>query len=299
MHKLGVLDFAGGTPIHIAAGAAAISYAKILGEREGCIKDYKPHNMIQVVLGTSLIWFGWFGFNGGSVSGANARAAMVIFVTNLSASVGGMTWILCDYHKDKKFSALSFCFGAVAGLVSITPASGYIAPWCAVLFGFMGALLCHWAIQLKDFLGIDDALDVAAVHGVCGMVGKYFTQIKLHNFKWRLLFNSKYLMFCVGTIMTGIFAQNDIATLDGLDSSSIAGGWLDGNYMQVVYQFAGGVAGMIWSLVVTYLILWVMNKIPGLELRLTDNNRAGMDKVEMGESAYERISEASGVGGKV
>ena len=121
--------------------------------------------------------FGQLSFNGGSVAGANVRSAMVIFVTNLSASVGGITWALCDYYRHGKFSALSFCFGAVAGLVSITPASGYIAPWSAVIFGVVGALTCHWAIGLKDVIGVDDALDVAAVHGVCGFVGKYNNNI--------------------------------------------------------------------------------------------------------------------------
>ncbi|CAL8125811.1 unnamed protein product [Orchesella dallaii] len=267
MKTWGVLDFAGGTPIHIAAGAAAIAYAKILGYREASLVTQDRFSMIQVCLGTCLIWFGWFGFNGGSVNGANARSAMVIMSTNLSASAGGITWAFYEYYKDVKkgkegvFSAHNFCFGAVAGLVCITPGSGYIAPWTAAVFGVVGSLACLWAIKLKDVIGIDDCMDVAAVHGVGGLVG---------------------------TLLTGIFAQNYYATLGG--GNTIEGGWLDGNWIQLLKQLTGGCVGLVWSLVVTYVILWVMNKIPGLELRVDPNAaRQGLDKTQIGESAYHKI----------
>ncbi|ODN00895.1 Ammonium transporter 1 [Orchesella cincta] len=278
MKKWGVLDFAGGTPIHIAAGAAAIAYAKILGYRETNRVTKPAFSMVQVCMGTALIWFGWFGFNGGSVHGANARSAMVIMSTNLSASFGGITWAFCEFYKEVKegkegkFSARGFCFGAVAGLVCITPASGFIAPWAAVIFGIIGSLSCLWAIQLKVIIEVDDVLDVAAVHGVGGLVG---------------------------TVLTGIFAQNHYATLDGLAESTIDGGWLDGNWIQVVKQFAGGCAGLAWSLIVTYLILWVMNKIPGLQLRLDPTSlKRGLDRSQLGETAsYIKISDEGGLGG--
>jgi Amt family ammonium transporter len=187
---------------------------------------------------------------------------MVIVVTNLSASIGGITWALIDYQRNKTFSALSFCFGAVAGLVSVTPASGYIRPASAVAFGIIGPLACRLAVDLKDRLGIDDVLDVVNVHGVGGLVG---------------------------TLLTGIFAEGEIAALDGVTVKR--GGWLDGNWILILYQLADCVAGMLWSFFVTYAILWVMNKTPGLKLRVDDTvARQGMDKAEMGESAYQRIN---------
>ncbi|OXA53572.1 ammonium transporter 1 isoform X2 [Folsomia candida] len=261
-NKLGALDFAGGTPVHVASGAAAIAYAMQLGEREGRhVLNYKPHNLVQVVLGTSLMWFGWFGFNSGNAMGANARAAMVLLVTNLSASFGGITWALVDYRKNKSFSALSFCFGAVAGLVSVTPASGFIRPASAPVFGIIGAIACRWASGLKHAIRLDDALDVVTVHGVGGLIG---------------------------TLLTGIFAERGMAAWDGI--TCIEGGWIDGNWMQVPVQIGHCVAGGVWSFIVTYAILWIMNKIPGLKLRVdTASAKFGLDKGEIGECAYERV----------
>ncbi len=260
-NSLGVLDFAGGMPVHIASGAAAVCYSHILGVRDGSPIDYKPHNVVQVVLGTSLIWFGWFGFNGGSAQGANTRTAIVIVVTNLSASVGGITWALLDFRKEKKFSALSFCFGAVTGLVLVTPGSGFISPASAIVFGFVGSVGCHFAIHLKERIGFDDALDVVGVHGIGGIIG---------------------------TLLAGIFGQKYIAELDGI--TAIGGGWVDQNWIQMAYQLAGVTAALSWSLVVTFIILSVMNKVPGLHLRADARSvTAGLDKSHIGESAYEKV----------
>ena len=241
-----------------------MAYSHILGVREGSLVDYKPHNIIQVVLGTSLIWFGWFGFNGGSAQGSNTRTAVVIVVTNLSASVGGITWALLDFRKHKKFSALSFCFGAVAGLVLITPASGYIRPASAVFFGFVGSIGCHFAIDLKERIGLDDALDIVGIHGIGGIIG---------------------------TFLTGIFAEQYISQLGGVKKDDIARGWLDGNWIQLVYQLVGILAAFTWSLVVTFLILYTMNKIPGLKLRADAGTvKVGLDRAEIGETAYDNKS---------
>ncbi|KAF9430410.1 hypothetical protein BGZ94_006980 [Podila epigama] len=258
---MGGLDFAGGTPVHISSGAAALAYAIVLGRRAGDQKDFRPHSMSNVVIGTVFLWFGWFGFNGGSALSANVRAAMACVVTNLAASIGGMTWVLLDYRHDRKLSVLGFCSGAVAGLVAITPGAGYVSPASSVAIGFLGAIFCNLAIRLKHYLKYDDAFDVFALHGVGGIVGN---------------------------ILTGVFAQASMAALDG--STVIDGGWLDGNWIQVAYQLADSAAGMGWSFVVTYLILVIMNKIPGLALRANAaQEHKGLDLAELGEVAYEHF----------
>ncbi|CAO3569095.1 unnamed protein product [Mortierella alpina] len=260
---MGGLDFAGGTPVHISSGGAALAYALVLGRRSGDHKDFRPHSMSNVVIGTCFIWFGWFGFNGGSALSANLRAAMACVVTNLAASVGGITWVLLDYRHDRKLSVLGFCSGAVAGLVSITPGSGYVSPASSVAIGFLGACACNMAVRLKHYLKYDDAFDVFAVHGVGGIVGN---------------------------LLTGVFAQQWVAALDGV--TVIKGGWLDGNWIQVGYQLADSAAGLGWSFAVTYLILFIMNKIPGLNLRAeAHHEHTGLDLAELGEAAYGHLDE--------
>jgi Amt family ammonium transporter len=255
---MGGLDFAGGTPVHISSGAAALAYAMILGKRSGDQSDFRPHSMSNVVIGTCFLWFGWFGFNGGSALAANMRATMACVVTNLAASVGGLTWVLLDYRHDRKLSVLGFCSGAVAGLVAITPGSGFVSPASSVAIGFVGATACNLAVRLKHAFKYDDAFDVFAVHGVGGIVGN---------------------------ILTGVFAQKWVANLDGF--TVINGGWLDGNWIQVPYQIADSAAGLGWSFTVTYLILFIMNKIPGLSIRAkTEHEQRGLDIAELGETAY-------------
>ncbi|KAG1248807.1 hypothetical protein G6F68_013641 [Rhizopus microsporus] len=145
--QLGVLDFAGGSPVHITSGFSSLAYALILGRRQ--LDEFKPHNMSNVILGTAFLWFGWFGFNGGSALSGNLRAVMACLVTNLAAS----------------FSALGFCSGAIAGLVAITPGAGFVRPVCSIPIGILGALSCYAAIRLKDWLKYDDVADVFAIHG--------------------------------------------------------------------------------------------------------------------------------------
>jgi Amt family ammonium transporter len=176
--QMGGLDFAGGTPVHISSGAAALAYSIMLGKRRGHGThelNYRPHNVTHVVIGTCFLWFGWFGFNGGSAVGSNLRATMACVVTNLAASVGAFTWVLVDYRLERKWSAVGWCSGAIAGLVAITPASGYVPPWSAVVFGVVGACACNYATKLKFLLGVDDAIDIFAVHGVGGIVGNLLT----------------------------------------------------------------------------------------------------------------------------
>ncbi|KAI1259395.1 ammonium transporter [Xylariaceae sp. FL1019] len=262
---LGGLDFAGGTPVHISSGAAALAYSVMLGKRTGYDKTaglpYRPHNVTHIVLGTVFLWVGWFGFNGGSALSANLRAVMACIVTHLAASVGAITWMLLDYRLEKKWSVVGFCSGAIAGLVAITPASGFVTPWAAVIFGVVGGIGCNLATKLKFLIGVDDALDIFAVHAIGGIIGN---------------------------LLTGIFAADYIAALDG--ATEIGGGWINHNYIQLAYQLADSVAGFSYSFVLTCVILFLMNLIPGLSLRASpEDETTGLDDAELGEFAYDYV----------
>jgi Amt family ammonium transporter len=178
--QMGGLDFAGGTPVHISSGSAALAYALMLGKRRGHGTqelNYRPHNVTHVIIGTVFLWVGWFGFNGGSAVGSNLRATMACVSTNLAASVAGFTWVLVDYRLERKWSAVGWCSGAVTGLVAITPGSGFVPAWAAVIFGVVAAITCNYATKLKFVLGIDDSLDIFAVHAVGGAVGDILTYL--------------------------------------------------------------------------------------------------------------------------
>jgi len=186
---------------------------------------------------------------------------MAAVVTNLAASVGGVTWCLLDYRLERKFSTVGFCSGVIAGLVAITPGSGFVPAWSAVVFGVLGAAACNYGTKLKYLLGIDDALDIFAVHAVGGMVGN---------------------------LLTGLFAADYIAHLDGF--SVISGGWLNHHYIQLAYQLADSVSGFAYSFGGTCLILFVMNLIPGLSLRASEDEEVlGIDDAEIGEFAYDYV----------
>ncbi|KAI9883543.1 MAG: ammonium transporter Amt1 [Watsoniomyces obsoletus] len=262
--RQGGLDFAGGTPVHIASGSAALAYSLMLGKRRGHGThelNYRPHNVTHIVIGTVFLWVGWFGFNAGSTGAANLRAAMAAVVTNLAAATGGITWCLLDYRLERKWSTVGFCSGVVAGLVAITPASGYVPPWSAVVFGVVGSICCNYATKLKFLLGIDDALDIFAVHAVGGFTGN---------------------------TLTAFFAADYIARLDGF--TSIPGGWLNRHWMQLAYQLAGSVSGFAYSFGGTCIILFLLNLIPGLSLRATEEQEIlGIDDAEIGEFAYDFV----------
>ena len=176
--SMGGLDFAGGTPVHISSGSAALAYSLMLGKRRGHGThelNFRPHNVTQVIIGTVFLWVGWFGFNAGSALSASMRAVMAAVVTNLAASVGGVTWCLLDYRLERKWSAVGFCSGVVAGLVAITPGSGYVPAWSAVIYGVLAGSACNYGTKIKFLLGIDDALDIFAVHAIGGLVGNLCT----------------------------------------------------------------------------------------------------------------------------
>lgn len=263
-YKMGGLDFAGGTPVHIASGSAALAYSLMLGKRRGHGThelNYRPHNVTHIVLGTVFLWVGWFGFNGGSALAANVRAVMACVVTQIAASVGGITWCLLDYRLEQKWSTVGFCSGVIAGLVAITPGSGYVTPWAAVIYGVVGGAACNYATKLKFLIHVDDALDIFAEHGVGGIVGN---------------------------LLTGIFAAPYIAHLDGV--TEIDGGWIAHNWIQFAYQLADSVAGFAYAFGGTCIILFIMNLIPGLSLRASEEAEIlGIDDAELGEFAYDYV----------
>jgi len=271
-NKAGGLDFAGGTPVHIASGTAGLAISMYLGKRDGWGEKelvFPPHNSSHVVLGTAFLWFGWFGFNGGSALAGTMRAAMACTVTNLAASIGGLTWMFWDWRVEKKWSVVGFCSGAVAGLVAITPGAGYVGPAAAVLFGFMAGTCCYHAIRLKSRFrrfSYDDTLDIFTSHTIGGILGN---------------------------LLTGVFAQSSIAALDG---QRIPGGFIDHHYVQLWHQIADSVSGLAYSFVLTYIILMAIDHIPGLELRVSrEAERLGIDYVEMGQFAYDYVSVDSGL----
>ncbi|KAI4114644.1 MAG: hypothetical protein LQ338_007972 [Usnochroma carphineum] len=262
--RMGGIDFAGGTPVHISSGSAALAYSLMLGKRRGHGThelNFRPHNVTQIIIGTVFLWVGWFGFNAGSALSASMRAVMAAVNTNLAASVGGVTWCLLDYRLERKWSAVGFCSGVVAGLVAITPGSGYVPAWSAVVFGVVAGSSCNYATKVKFFLGIDDALDIFAVHGIGGFVGN---------------------------ILTGFFAADYVAHLDGF--TQIPGGGLTGHWIQLCYQLADSLSGFAYSFCGSCIILFLINLVPGLGLRATEEAEViGMDDAEIGEFAYDFV----------
>ncbi|KAJ3194596.1 hypothetical protein HK101_002353 [Irineochytrium annulatum] len=259
----GGLDFAGGGPVHMTSGFAGLAFCIVLGKRRRVgLEEFKPHNLANVFLGCTLLWFGWFAFNGGSALAGTARAGMAGAVTHIATISGALSWPLWDYVISRKMSGLGFCSGAVSALVAITPASGFVAPWAAVIIGATTGIVCNLACRIKGLLGFDDSLDAWGVHGIGGFLGN---------------------------IMTGVFAQKWVAGLD--DTTTVRGGLIDGNKWQLLYQLIGSLAIACYSFGGSFIILTVINLIPGLHLRPSDDEEIlGGDLGEMGEVAYELVS---------
>lgn len=223
--------------------------------------NFRPHNVSLITIGTVLLWFGWLAFNGGSAFGANLRAAMACWNTNLTAITSAATWCLLDFRLAKKWSMVGFCSGLISGLVAATPASGFLPPHASVLLGVMSGLICNYATKFKNFVRIDDTMDVFAEHGVAGMVG--------------LIFN-------------GLFAADYIIALDGVNQ--VTGGWLNKNWIQLGKQVAFIVACSAYTWVVTLIICYAINAIPGLQLRASEEAELlGMDDDQLGEFAYDYV----------
>jgi Amt family ammonium transporter len=248
-YRGGALDFAGGTVVHINAGLAAVAAAIMVGRRRD--PGVEPHNVPYVVIGAALLWFGWFGFNAGSGLAADALDVNAFLVTNTAAATAALTWGLISQFQTGRMSAVGVASGAVAGLVAITPASGYVGVMGSLGIGFGAGALCYGAVWLRTKIKIDDALEVFAVHGVGGI--------------W-------------GALATGIFAVEVIGGTAGL---------IEGNGGQMLTQLVAVLATGAYSFIVTVIILKVLDLIPGLGLRIEESDEdQGMDLSAHGERAF-------------
>ena len=249
--EAGVLDFAGGTVVHINSGVAALVAAIMVGKRKGFgVENLAPHNVSLTMIGGSLLWVGWFGFNAGSAVGANGTAGMAMAVTQIAAAVAGLTWMIVEWWHHKKPTLLGIVSGAIAGLVAITPASGFVGPLGALIIGIAAGIVCYWgASVLKPMLGYDDSLDVFAVHGLGGITG---------------------------AILTGVFAVEAIGGTAGA---------LEGNVEQIIFQIEGIVATIVWCGVASVIILFAIDKIIGLRVD-EDAETEGLDINQHGEMLH-------------
>ncbi|MCC6141313.1 MAG: ammonium transporter [Nitrospira sp.] len=250
--KLGALDFAGGAVVHISSGAAALVCAIVLGKRRGYGTDYMaPHNLPMTLLGTGLLWFGWFGFNGGSALGANGLAVSAMVATHTAACTGAVVWCLAEWIHRGKPTVLGVASGAVAGLATVTPASGYVGPFAALLIGAAAGLACYFAIVWKGRFGYDDSLDVVGIHGVGGVLG---------------------------IVATGLFASKAInpAGADGL---------LHGNPALFGVQVLTAVVVAVFSAVVTFALLKLVDGMTKLRVE-PEAEATGLDLSQHNERAY-------------
>ncbi|MGL4578207.1 ammonium transporter [Shewanella sp. DNRA4] len=255
--ELGLYDFAGGTVVHITAGVAALVAAKVLGPRRGFLNSaIMPHNLTMTVTGAGMLWVGWFGFNGGSALGANGTAAMAILATHLAASMGAITWAGIEWYKFGKASALGIVTGMVAGLGTITPASGYVGPAGALVIGFLGGVVCFFStVYIKQKLKIDDSLDVFPVHGVGGILG---------------------------TLLAGVFSSTQLGIFSGYGFATVNDTMLD----QLGVQMIGIAATFSYTAVVTWLLFIVISKLLG-GLRVSSEQEVnGLDLSEHEETGY-------------
>jgi Amt family ammonium transporter len=254
--EMGLLDFAGGTVVHITAGVGALVAALVLGNRKGFPRQaMPPHNLTMTVTGAGMLWVGWFGFNGGSALAANGDAGMAMLVTHISAAAGSLAWMMMEWTKHGKPSVLGIVTGMVAGLGTITPASGFVGPAGALIIGLSAGVICYYATQaIKQRFKIDDSLDVFPVHGVGGMLG---------------------------TLLAGVFASDALGIFSGQ-------GYNEGMNMasQVSVQLVGIIATFTYTAIVSYILLKLVDKLLVLRVDEEDEVR-GLDLVEHDERGYD------------
>jgi Amt family ammonium transporter len=250
--QMGVLDFAGGLVVHVTCGAAALAAVLVVGPRRGYGRtSFMPHNLPMTLMGTGLLWFGWFGFNGGSALAVNEVAVTAFVATHLAGMAGMLMWVVMERFVMGNATTLGAASGAIAGLATITPAAGFVGPNAAIVIGLLAGVVCFLAVRLKSRLNFDDSLDVVGIHGVGGVVG---------------------------TLCLGIFASTQVnpAGVDGL---------LAGNSAQLVKQVIGVLVVGGYTLVVSWVLLKVIDSVMGL--RLTEEEETvGLDSVEHSETAY-------------
>jgi Amt family ammonium transporter len=253
LFKLGALDFAGGTVVHISSGITALVAAIMIGKRKGYPnEEMRPHNLTMTLLGTGLLWFGWFGFNGGSAVASNGLAVAAFVNTHMATAAAMMAWVLVEWAHRGKPTALGAASGAVAGMVGITPGAGFVEPMPACLIGAITSVICYFAVvSLKPKFGYDDSLDTFGVHGVGGTVG---------------------------AILTGVFCAKSVNSLspDGL---------IYGNSEQLVKQLIGVGATWVFAAIVGGIILLIVDKTIGLRVKSNDEE-AGLDVSQHGEEGY-------------
>lgn len=249
---LGVLDFAGGIVVHATCGAAALAAVLVLGPRKGYGRSsFMPHNLPMTMLGTALLWFGWFGFNGGSALAADEIAAVAFIATHLGAMAGMFMWVLLEWKVQGKPTTLGAASGAIAGLATITPTAGFVGPNAAICVGLAGGACCFFAVSMKGRLKLDDSLDVVGIHGVGGVVG---------------------------SLLLGVFATTAVNP-GGVD------GLLAGNPKALLVQLVGVVVVSIYAFVVSYGLFALLEKTVGMRLSAEDEV-AGLDFAEHAETAY-------------
>lgn len=249
LYDAGVLDFAGGAVVHINSGVAGLILALKLGPRRGYPKEGQPpHNLVLTVIGAGLLWVGWFGFNGGSALGANALAAHAALVTQIAAATAALVWALAEWVLRGKPSVLGAASGAVAGLVGITPAAGFVEPYAAFIIGALASLACYFAVTLlKSKLKYDDSLDAFGLHGIGGFAG---------------------------AVLTGVFAAEAIGGTAGA---------VEGNVLLIWTQTWGALAAAVWCAIATFAILWIMERFMALRVDAEDEV-TGLDVALHGES---------------
>lgn len=252
LRNLGALDFAGGTVVHINAGAAALAAALVLGKRKGYPDTGPPHNLPFAVLGAALLWFGWFGFNAGSALSSGGLAVSAFASTHLAAGTAGVAWAALDWMRNRRPTALGTISGVVAGLVAITPASGFVTPLAALAIGALAGVACYAAVMfMKGKFGYDDSLDAFGVHGIGGMVG---------------------------ALLTGFWATTVI-------NSAGADGIFHGGGKLLLWQFIAVVASFAYSFVLSFILLKVIDKVMGLRVT-AEQEGIGLDLTQHSESAY-------------
>lgn len=247
LSKLGAIDFAGGTVVHISAGMAALASVFVLGKRKNT--EHMPHDITYVALGAGLLWFGWYGFNAGSALAANGQAALAFLNTDVAASVSMVTWLLLSWSLDRKPSMVGALTGAVAGLVAIAPAAGYVAPWASMVIGLIAAVCCYTAIKFRIWMAWDDALDVWGCHGVGGIVG---------------------------SLLTGVLATKDMGGYSGL---------LEGNFALFQANVIATVIAMAFGFLGTFIILHLLKFCMNISVDPAVEEE-GLDRVLHGEEAY-------------
>lgn len=250
--KIGVLDFAGGLVVHATCGAAALAGVLVLGGRKGYGRvSFMPHNLPMTMLGTGILWFGWFGFNGGSALAANEVAATAFVATHLAGMAGMLLWVVMEWLCRGKATTLGAASGAISGLATITPAAGFVGPNSAIVIGGIAGVLCYLAVSMKGRIGLDDSLDVVGIHGVGGMVG---------------------------TLCLGIFASTQVNP-GGVD------GLLAGNTAQLGKQALGVVVVGVYAFVVSWLLFKGVHSLLGMRLS-EEAEVEGLDFAEHSEAAY-------------